>query len=500
MEPPPVFRAPKATVAYYYDSASLLTDDVGNFSYGFGHPMKPHRMRIAHSLVLNYGLDKKMTIIRPPRASKHEMTRFHTDEYIDLISRVTPSTAPELTADGTRFLIGEDCPALDGLFEFCSISCGGSIAAAKRLNDGVADVAVNWSGGLHHAKKREASGFCYTNDIVLAILELLRTNMRVLYIDIDVHHGDGVEEAFYLTDRVMTCSFHKYGDFFPGTGNIRDIGMKKGKGYAVNVPLRDGIEAESFGSIFRPVVQHIMEWFRPGAVVLQCGADSLAGDKLGCFNLSMRGHANCVEFVRSFNVPLLCVGGGGYTVRNVARTWTYETGLLLGERLDENLPYNEYMQYFGPEYKLDVPETGMDNLNTPEYLNDLRVRIIDNLRSMPFAPSVQMQPTPRHSFNPADDLSEDEDSDIDERITQHLRDTHTQAHGDELSDDEDEDPAIQADLAALRSAQASRPVRMPAYPSHVMNAYPGDWMPPVPRQPPVPVPYAIPPMLPFPPA
>ena len=323
----------------------------------------------------------------------------------------------------------------------------------------------------------------------------------MLYIDIDVHHGDGVEEAFYLTDRVMSCSFHKYGDFFPGTGNINDIGMKKGRGYAVNVPLRDGIEAESFGAIFRPVIQHIMDWFRPGAVVLQCGADSLAGDKLGCFNLSMRGHANCVEFVRSFGVPMMCVGGGGYTVRNVARTWTYETGLLLGEKLDENLPYNEYMQYFGPEYKLDVPETGMDNLNTPAYLDSLRTRIIDHLRDMPFAPSVQHQQTPRYSFNPAEDLSDDEDSDIDERISQHLRDTHTQLYGDELSDDDDDDPAIDADLAALRSSAARTvPAHARAPPAPMMNAHPGDWMPPIPRQPPVPVPYAAPPMLPFPPA
>lgn len=141
---------------------------------------------------------------RPKRATKEDMTKFHTDEYIDFLSRVSPETVQELTGDGTRFLIGEDCPAFDGLFEFCTISCGGSIGAANRLNSGLADVAINWSGGLHHAKKREASGFCYTNDIVLAILELLRTHMRVLYIDIDVHHGDGVEEAFYSTDRVMT--------------------------------------------------------------------------------------------------------------------------------------------------------------------------------------------------------------------------------------------------------------------------------------------------------
>ena len=105
---------------------------------------------------------------------------------------------------------------------------------------------MNWAGGLHHAKKSEASGFCYVNDIVLAILELLKYHQRVLYIDIDIHHGDGVEEAFYTTDRVMTVSFHKYGEYFPGTGDLRDIGAGRGKYYSLNFPLRDGIDDQCY--------------------------------------------------------------------------------------------------------------------------------------------------------------------------------------------------------------------------------------------------------------
>lgn len=147
---------------------------------------------------------------------------------------------------------------------------------------------------------------------------------RVLYVDIDIHHGDGVEEAFYTTDRVMTVSFHKFGDYFPGTGDVRDIGYGKGKYYSLNVPLDDGIDDESYHSLFKPLMGKVMEVFRPGAVVLQCGADSLSGDRLGCFNLSIKGHAECVKYMRSFNVPLLLLGGGGYTIRNVARCWCYE--------------------------------------------------------------------------------------------------------------------------------------------------------------------------------
>ncbi|PBK60810.1 Arginase/deacetylase, partial [Armillaria solidipes] len=149
--------------------------------------------------------------------------------------------------------VGEDDPPFEGVFEFCSISAGGSMAAARRIASGASDICINWAGGLHHAKKREVSGFCYINDIVLGILELLRAYPRVLYVDIDCHHGDGVEEAFYTTDRVMTCSFHKYGEYFPGTGTQEDKVRGKGKGYADNVPLKDGITDESFQSIFEPV-------------------------------------------------------------------------------------------------------------------------------------------------------------------------------------------------------------------------------------------------------
>ncbi|OCH87622.1 histone deacetylase complex, catalytic component RPD3 [Obba rivulosa] len=349
----------KRRVSYYYDP------DVGGFAYGLGHFMKPQRMRITHELVSAYNMLGKMDVLRAGRASAESMARFHTDEYVQFLSRVTPETAEELTYHGSRFLVGDDNPVFEGVFEFCSISAGGSIAAAQRLANGAADIAINWAGGLHHAKKREASGFCYINDIVLAILELLRSVPRVLYIDIDCHHGDGVEEAFYTTDRVMTCSFHKFGEYFPGTGDLRDKGRGRGRGYAVNVPLKDGISDESFMSVFEPVIDKILQVFQPSAIVLQCGADSLSGDKLGCFNLTMEGHARCVQSIRARNIPLILLGGGGYTVKNVARTWAYETACALGieREIDPNLPWNEYFEWFGPRYRLEVVANNMDDVN-----------------------------------------------------------------------------------------------------------------------------------------
>lgn len=163
-----------------------------------------------------------------------------------------------------------------------------------------------------------------------------------MYIDIDVHHGDGVEEAFYTTDRVMTVSFHQYGDFFPGTGDIGDIGVSEGKNHSVNVPLRPGMDDVSYSRVFQRVIKGVMDWYRPDAVVLQCGGDSLSGDRLGSFNLSMRGHANCVNYVKSFNLPTMLVGGGGYTMRNVARTWAFETGVVVGEEVGPDLPYDDF--------------------------------------------------------------------------------------------------------------------------------------------------------------
>ncbi|KAF5685208.1 histone deacetylase 1 2 [Fusarium denticulatum] len=425
-------------VAYFYDS------DIGNYAYVTGHPMKPHRIRLAHSLIMQYNLYQKMEIYRAKPATRGEMTQFHTDDYIDFLQKVTPDNMDSFMREQGKYNVGDDCPVFDGLFEFCGISAGGSMEGAARLNRQKCDIAINWAGGLHHAKKCEASGFCYVNDIVLGILELLRFKKRVLYIDIDVHHGDGVEEAFYTTDRVMTVSFHKYGEYFPGTGELRDTGIGQGKNYAVNFPLRDGITDVSYKSIFQPVIENVMKYYQPEAVVLQCGGDSLSGDRLGCFNLSMDGHANCVNYVKSFNLPTLVLGGGGYTMRNVARTWAFETGVLVGKEMDRTLPYNEYYEYYAPDFELNVRSSNMENSNSREYLEKITASVIDNLRQTGPAPSVQLQDVPRKPFGgmtdeeeaELDDLDEDENKDV--RMTEHRWDKHVEHDNEFEASDDDE--------------------------------------------------------------
>ncbi|EPR79243.1 Histone deacetylase 1 [Spraguea lophii 42_110] len=375
-------------ISYFYDPT------IGDYHYTAGHPMKPHRVRMVHSLMLNYELYNHMDVFKPTKASFENLTNFHSIDYINFLQSVSKKNVKDMSDDLVRFNVGEDCPIFKGLYDYCKTTTGGSLCAAYRLNSGQADIAINWSGGLHHAKRNEASGFCYVNDIVLGILELLKYNERVMYIDIDVHHGDGVEEAFYTSDRVMSVSFHKYGEYFPGTGALNDTGILKGKNYAVNVPLKDGIDDESYKYIFNQVVEKAIQTFKPNTIVLQCGADSLSGDRLGCFNLSTKGHANCVKTVMSYNIPMLVLGGGGYTIRNVSRTWAYETGVICGVKLPEDIPYNEYFEHFGPDYKINVLSGNMKNYNDRKYLDNIIKTVTENLRDVIPVPSVQITDIP----------------------------------------------------------------------------------------------------------
>ncbi|EPQ52530.1 histone deacetylase [Gloeophyllum trabeum ATCC 11539] len=286
-------------VTYYFDP------EVGGYTYdapqkGEGrHCMKPHRIFITHHLVRAYNMLDKMHVLRAKRATPEDMTRFHTDECVNFLQRDTPETAEDLTYKYTRSQTVITPLSRAYVFEFCSIAAGGSLAAARAISSGAADIAINWAGGLHHAKKREASGFCYINDINLAILELAHT-----------------PASSTLTSTTTTATSSR------------------------------GITDEAYKSLLEPIISKILEVFRPSAVILQCDADSLAGDKLGELNLSMHGHAACVQFLRKQNVPLMLLGGGGYTAKNVVRTWCYQTAcaLAIEDTIDPMLPYNAYFE------------------------------------------------------------------------------------------------------------------------------------------------------------
>ena len=454
------FRQRRHKVAYFHHP------DVPNFHYGPAHPMKPQRLALTDSLVRAYGLDRHMDCAVPVPATTADLLKFHCPEYIEFIDRIggavdckselalqVEHTAALSALD--RFNFAADCPAFAGLARFVRLYTGGSLAGARELILGPRDgVAINWAGGLHHAKRAGASGFCYINDIVLAILELLSHYARVLYIDIDVHHGDGVQEAFYSYNRVMTLSFHKHGDgFFPGTGDIDEVGLERGRYYSVNVPLRTGIDDAGYAYLFEPIVTATIETFQPSVIVLQGGADSLGCDRLGCFNLSIRGHGDCVRFVQSFGLPVLMLGGGGYTIRNVSRCWSYETSILAQRPLSNDLSNTIFNSQFGPDYKLHQPvhleselanilstatndSAGInaphyatkafyssgespDNFNTRQYLDAVKTTVLERLRRLQGAPSVQTCLIPRAS----DFAEEANDPDTLKRLRQSAKQT-----------------------------------------------------------------------------
>ena len=230
------------------------------------------------------------------------------------------------------------------------------------------------------------------------------------------------------TDRVMTCSFHKYGDFFPGSGHPNDRGHGEGMYTSINFPLKDGLDDESFEMIFKPIMDEIMAVYKPGAVVICCGADSIAGDKLGRWNLSLNGHGGAINHMKSFGVPVVLLGGGGYTPRNVARAWTFETAIALGvhEELDHTIPQNLYMKSFRkandhhckPGDLWIRPSARMPNKNSRAYLEKYKNQTLEAISRLKGAPSVQMQDVPRDYYDvrDADKVKQENREEMEERV------------------------------------------------------------------------------------
>ncbi|EAZ17744.1 hypothetical protein OsJ_33290 [Oryza sativa Japonica Group] len=393
----------KRRVCYYYDPG------IAHIKFSDDHVMVPARVAMAHSLVGVYGMLGDMRRLRTRPATEAEIRRFHSPEYVDLLRDLTPESyfndaALRQKAEDDHGIGGDDdCPAFDRLWKYCRGYAGGSFAAARALVDGASDIAINWSGGMHHASACKATGFCYVNDIVLAINELLGTFSRVIYVDIDAHHGDGVQDAFLDSNRVMTLSFHRYGkitphkNFFPGSGAVNEIGDGAGKHYSVNVPLDAGVRDDVYHTLFEPIVGKAMEVFQPEAIVLQCGADSLSGDRLGGMELSVRGHAECVGFLRGFNLPLLLVGGGGYTINHVASAWCYETAVAVGKEGelpdDIEIPSHGYELMYKNQgnklhYKTSTATAARKRSSSTEVTKG---KVLEHLSQVKRAPSVQFQ-------------------------------------------------------------------------------------------------------------
>ncbi|KAM7094533.1 histone deacetylase 8 isoform 3-T3 [Ciconia maguari] len=300
-----------------------------------------------------------------------EMASFHTDAYLQHLQKVSEEGDDD-HPESVEYGLGYDCPATEGIFEYAAAVGGATITAAQCLLDGKCKVAINWPGGWHHAKKDEASGFCYLNDAVLGILRLRQKFDRVLYIDLDLHHGDGVEDAFSFTSKVMTVSLHKFSPgFFPGTGDVTDVGLGKGRYYSVNVPIQDGIQDEKYYQICETVLKEVYAAFNPDAVVLQLGADTIAGDPMCSFNMTPEGVGKCLKYVLQWQLATLILGGGGYNLANTARCWTYLTGVILGRTLSSEIPDHEFFTEYGPDYVLEITPSCRPDRNEPQRIQEI---------------------------------------------------------------------------------------------------------------------------------
>lgn len=319
-------------------AALLYTEQWAQYTYGAHHPLKPIRLQLTYDLMHAYGLlDGQAQTVPVIEATIDDLLGFHSAEYLNVLQAVSQGEQVPTLA---RYGLGPgDNPVFPGLLHFSSLVVGASLQAAQLVEAGAASVAFNIAGGLHHGRPSQASGFCYLNDVVVAIDYLVSRGHRVAYVDIDTHHGDGVQAAYYHTDKVLTISLHESGRYlFPGTGFEHEIGEGKGLGYTVNVPLHPYTDDEVFTWAFQQVVPPLISRFRPDILVTQLGVDTFRSDPLSDLELTTEGFCTMVKALQDLNLPWVALGGGGYDVPNVPRAWTLAWSIMNERPLPNDLP------------------------------------------------------------------------------------------------------------------------------------------------------------------
>ena len=269
-------------------------------------------------------------LLAPRDATRDELLRIHSPGYVDAITRA--SAHPE-AGDHSRWGLAAfgDTPPFAGMHEVSLLTTGATLVAMEEVLAGRLDVAFNGAGGLHHAMRDRASGFCIYNDPAIVCGLLADRGMRVAYVDIDAHHGDGVQAAFYDTDRVLTISLHESGrTLFPGTGFASERGTGAGAGYSVNVAIPAYTDDAPYVRAFDAVVPELLARYRPDVLVTQQGIDPHFDDPLTHLLLSTRARAHVVGWFAAQPYPWIAMGGGGYALDAVRRTWAMEYLLMLG--------------------------------------------------------------------------------------------------------------------------------------------------------------------------
>jgi acetoin utilization protein AcuC len=327
--------------AFFY-SPRYLT-----YNLGENHPLKPVRYQRTHDLLDAYGVFGPETPVREPRPADPALVGLvHTPDYLEALRVLSEDPANPIRA--AHGLGPGDTPAFRGMWESSLLYTGASVDGAEYLLAAEGNRAHNIAGGLHHAMADRASGFCILNDAAVAIHVLLRALDRVAYVDIDAHHGDGVETLFYDDPRVLTVSMHESGEWlFPRTGYPREKGAGEARGTAVNVPLAPYTDDETFLWAFNEVVPRAFAEFRPQAIVTQFGADAHFGDPLAHLALTTRSYEEMLAYCATLGLPWLALGGGGYNIDTVPRVWSLVFAALARVDLPDALPESYRAQYGG---------------------------------------------------------------------------------------------------------------------------------------------------------
>jgi acetoin utilization protein AcuC len=328
--------------------AVVWNDDLAGYDFGNGHPFSPLRVRLAMQLAEQLGaLDHAhVELIAPRPATRAELVAVHAERYVDAVERCS---GDDRCHDLDHGLGTDDNPVFPGMHEATSLIVGGAVEAAEAVRSGRVQHAVHLAGGLHHAMPDRAAGFCIYNDLAVAIAHLLEQGVeRVAYVDIDVHHGDGVEAAFWDDPRVLTVSVHESGATqFPGTGWPEDIGGDAAGCSAVNVALPAHVDDAEWLHAFDAVVPEIVRAFAPQVLVTQMGCDTHGHDPLGHLSVTLEGQAAMYARLHALAHEVcdgrwIATGGGGYSVIEVVpRTWARLVAEAVGHPLDPSTPLPE---------------------------------------------------------------------------------------------------------------------------------------------------------------
>ncbi len=328
-------------------AAFVYEDTLSQHSLRQDHPMRPVRLRHTYELLNAYGAfqDSESLLVTPRVATEEEVRSLHSAEYVSAVQGLSRGLGG-FNMQRYGFSVQGDNPIYPGMYDAASLSTGASLVAAELVASKQVAAAFNISGGLHHAAPDHASGFCIFNDPAIAIKYLLDQGLRVVYVDIDAHHGDGVQNVFYGDNRVLTISIHESGQYlFPGTGFVTEMGSGPGEGYAVNVPVYPHTDDEVYLWAFNEVVPPLIRAFAPDVLVTQLGIDSYHNDPLTHLKLTSRGYVQAIREFAGMGIPWLALGGGGYDLSAVARCWTLAYGVMLGVEWPDAIPDGYSAEY-----------------------------------------------------------------------------------------------------------------------------------------------------------